>query len=160
MSRLSSKNYNPRVTGSLRHFMLIMFRANLKPALFSTNSSTSSWTQAAAEFHVRFCCVHLRWFTEPHAQGIISMLNARREGCLRLFIFRWKQFKARVSRALVRVRDTTTTAETNSCCQMEGEQLDLQSIGSSPDLQRWLVRAHQIQWSELGIWTWDISLTP
>ncbi len=42
-----------------------------------------------------------------------------------------------------------------------GTKLDLQSIGSSPDLQRWLlIRARQIQWSELGIWTWDISLTP
>ena len=39
-------------------------------------------------------------------------------------------------------------------------KLDLQSIGSSPDLQTWLIRARQIQWSELGIWTWDISLTP
>ena len=39
-------------------------------------------------------------------------------------------------------------------------QLDLQSIGSSPHLQRWLIRARQIQWSELVIWTWDISLTP
>ena len=37
-------------------------------------------------------------------------------------------------------------------------KLDLQSIGSSPDLQRWLIWARQIQWSELGIWTWDISL--
>ena len=39
-------------------------------------------------------------------------------------------------------------------------ELDLQSLGSSPDLQRWLIRARQIQWSKLGIWTWDISLTP
>ena len=37
-------------------------------------------------------------------------------------------------------------------------KLDLQSIGSSPELQRWLIRARQIQWPELGIWTWDISL--
>ena len=39
-------------------------------------------------------------------------------------------------------------------------KLDLQSTGSSPDLQRWLIQGRQIQWSELGIWTWDISLTP
>ena len=38
-------------------------------------------------------------------------------------------------------------------------KLDLQSIGSSPDLQRWLIRARQLQWSKLGIWTLDISLT-
>ena len=42
----------------------------------------------------------------------------------------------------------------------EIRKLDLQSIVSSPDFQRWLIRARQIQWSELGIWTWDISLTP
>ena len=34
-------------------------------------------------------------------------------------------------------------------------KLDLQSIGSSPDIQRWLIQARQIQWSKWGIWTWD-----
>ena len=45
-------------------------------------------------------------------------------------------------------------------CTPLQNKLDLQPIGSSPDLQRWLVQARQIQWSELWIWTSDISLTP
>ena len=36
-----------------------------------------------------------------------------------------------------------------------GSKLDLQSVGSSPDLHRGLIQASQIQWSEL-----EISLTP
>ena len=40
MSRLSSKIYNPRATGSLHHFMLKLFCAVLKTAPFSVNSST------------------------------------------------------------------------------------------------------------------------
>ena len=40
MSMLSTKDYNPRVTGSLRHFVLKVFCANLKTAPFSINSST------------------------------------------------------------------------------------------------------------------------
>ena len=35
-----TKIYNPRATGSLRHFMLYVFCATLKPAPLSVNSST------------------------------------------------------------------------------------------------------------------------
>ena len=46
MSRLSTKNYNPRATGSLRHFMLKVFYAVLKTESFSVNSSTLRRKQA------------------------------------------------------------------------------------------------------------------
>ena len=40
VTRLSPKNYNPRATGRLRHFMLKLFYTVLKTVPFSVNSST------------------------------------------------------------------------------------------------------------------------
>ena len=51
------KKYNPR-TGSLRHFMLKVFCASLKPAPFSVNSSTINelvWVKNLIFSHVHHC---------------------------------------------------------------------------------------------------------
>ena len=66
MSGLSTKNYKPRATGSLSHFMSNVFCAVLKTAPFSVNCSNSC-NQMIKIVRVRNICAKIADFKATYS---------------------------------------------------------------------------------------------